>query len=235
MKFKENLEGVNIIKKSSDGVIFDAKTLDTLEVLAKTREDFWNVDEGSANFLNMLIKMRGAKNALEIGTSNGYSTIWLAKALKETGGKLTTIEFWDNRLELARANLKKTGVDDIVKTVSGQAGAVLEDMLEKFEQTRTEKTRAVQTYIKGGAAESAAAEGFEQFDFIFIDANKAEYIQYFKLFHPLLKKGGVVAADNILSHYKKTETYIKAITTNPDYQSQLIPIDTGILLSYKIK
>ena len=71
MKFRENLENINIIKKSNDSMLFNEKTLDILSSLDKTREDFWNVDNESANFLNLLIKMSKAKNALEIGTSNG--------------------------------------------------------------------------------------------------------------------------------------------------------------------
>lgn len=208
MKFKEDLSGIDIIKKSQDTNIFDNQTLETLAGLDKTREDFWNVDNESANFLSLLIKTSGAKNALEIGTSNGYSAIWLAKALKTTGGKLTTIEFWDNRLDVAVENFKKTGVADIIEPKLGQAVMILEEM--------------------------AYSNNPPVFDFVFIDANKSEYIKYFKLVDKMLKKGGIIAADNILSHYKKVEPYIKEITSRTDYQSQLIPLDTGIMVSYKL-
>lgn len=207
MKHRENLENVNIIKKSSDTALFEAPALDILNSLDKTREDFWNVDNESANFLNILIKAANAKNALEIGTSNGYSAIWLAQALKKTGGKLTTIEFWDNRLNVAIDNFKKAGVNDIIETKLGQAVMILEEM--------------------------AYNDNPPVFDFVFIDANKSEYIKYFNLIHPMLKRGGVIAADNILSHYKKVLPYVETITTHPEYQSQLIPLDTGILVSYK--
>ena len=208
MKFKENLEGVEIIKKSSDNNLFSPKTLNLLSELDKTREDFWNVDNGSANFLSILIKINNSKNALEIGTSNGYSTIWLANALKTTGGKLTTIEFWDNRLNVAIENFKKAGVENIIESRLGQAVMILEEM--------------------------AYSKSPPLFDFVFIDANKSEYIKYFKLIHPMLKKGGIIAADNILSHYKKVEPYVIEITNHKEYQSQLIPMDTGIMVSYKL-
>ena len=132
MKFKENLEGIEIIKKSADSFIFDESALNVLSMLDTTREDFWNLDNTSANFLSLLIKMCGTKNALEIGTSNGYSGIWLANALKETGGRLTTIEFWDNRLNVAIENFKRAGVDDIVETRLGQAVMILEEMFNKM-------------------------------------------------------------------------------------------------------
>ncbi len=224
MKFKENLEGIDIIKKSADTALFDAAALETLSILDKTREDFWNVDNESANFLSLLIKTKGAKNALEIGTSNGYSAIWLANALKETGGKLTTIEFWDNRLNVAIENFKKAGVDDIIETRLGQAVMILEEMFMDFYPGKNTDNISNLDFNKTEE---------KLFDFVFIDANKSEYIKYFKLIDPMLKKGGMIVADNILSHYKKVEPYVKAITTHPNYQSQLIPLDTGMMISFK--
>lgn len=212
MKFKESLEGIDIIKKSADSALFTSSALQILNSLDKTREDFWNVDNTSANLLNLLIKISRAKNALEIGTSNGYSAIWLAEALKTTNGKLTTIEFWDNRLDSAIENFKKAGVNDIIETKLGQAVMILEEMLDNMQKSKTPPV----------------------FDFVFIDANKSEYIKYFNLVHPMLKRGGIIAADNILSHYKKVEPFVKAVTNHPEYQSQLIPIDTGIMLSFKL-
>ncbi len=229
MKFKENLEGIEIIKKSADSFLFDESALNVLSTLDKTREDFWNLDDTSANFLSLLVKIKGAKNALEIGTSNGYSGIWLANALKETGGRLTTIEFWDNRLNVAIENFKKAGVDDIVETRLGQAVMILEEMFMEIYPGKNVDN------IDNEAFEDAVREyGEKLFDFVFIDANKSEYIKYFKLIHPILKKGGVIVADNILSHYKKVEPFVQTITSHPNYQTQLIPMDTGMLVSYKI-
>lgn len=97
-----------------------------LEKLERTQEDFWNISRSSANFLNMLIKISGAKNVVEVGTSNGYSGIWLAKALKVTGGHLTTIEYYEKRIALARENFKQCEVDDIITIKQGSACEVLE-------------------------------------------------------------------------------------------------------------
>ena len=70
----------------------------TSEVMAKhekTQKEFWNIPRTTGVLLNMFVKMLNAQNVLEIGTSNGYSGLWLAKALKETGGRLTTIKFYE--------------------------------------------------------------------------------------------------------------------------------------------
>ncbi len=101
---------------------------DLIVELEKTQKDFWNVSRATANFLNMLIKISRARNVVEVGTSNGYSGIWLAKALKETGGKLTTIEFWEKRIVLAQEHFKICEVDDIITIKQGEACDVLEEI-----------------------------------------------------------------------------------------------------------
>ena len=77
-------------------ILMDKVTEEVLAELEKTQKEFWNIPRKTGVLLNMFIKMMNSQNALEIGTSNGYSGLWLAKALKETGGKLTTIEFYEN-------------------------------------------------------------------------------------------------------------------------------------------
>ena len=62
--------------------IFDSKTQDILKSLEKTQKEFWNISRVTAEFLYNLIVTSKSKNVLEIGTSNGYSGIWLGKALK---------------------------------------------------------------------------------------------------------------------------------------------------------
>ena len=61
-------------------------TRSILKQLEQTSQEYWNISSQSGNFMNMLIKLMKAKDVLEIGTSNGYSGVWIADALKETGG-----------------------------------------------------------------------------------------------------------------------------------------------------
>lgn len=178
-----------------------------LTELEKTQNDFWNVSRASANFLNMLIKISGAKNVVEVGTSNGYSGIWLAKALKETGGSLTTIEYYEKRIALAQENFKKCEVDDVVTIKQGSATEVLEELC------------AQRDFI---------------IDFAFIDANKGEYIKYFEIINPNLKKGGIIAADNITSHPDKVAPFVEKIKSDPNYQVEILDLPAGMLLAYKI-
>lgn len=176
---------------------------EVLKELEKTSQDFWNISPQTANFLNMLIKITKAKNVLEIGTSNGYSAIWLAMALQETGGHLTTIEFWDNRLDMAKKNFEKCSVSSVITTKLGSAFNILQNEID------------------------------DEFDFVFIDANKSEYIKYFELIHPMLKKDGIIAADNITSHWEKVLPFVNAIKNHKDYQVEILDLPAGLLLAHK--
>lgn len=191
---------------------FDETTENILHELEKTRTDFWNLDRQSANFLNTLIKINNSKKVLEIGTSNGYSGIWILKALKETSGKLTTIEFWEKRQSVARKNFETCCPDVEVEPKIGSAIVILEDMLDEIKQGKREK-----------------------FDFVFIDANKKEYISYFKLIDEMLENNAIILADNILSHYEKVEDYVNLLFDRKDYQSQILDLGTGMMLSRKNK
>lgn len=197
------------IKKVNE-LCFDKTTEDILKELEKTRTDFWNLDRQSANFLNTLIKINNSKNVLEIGTSNGYSGIWILKALKETKGKLTTIEFWEKRQSTARNNFKICCPNVKVEPKIGSAIVILEDLLDEINQNKREK-----------------------YDFIFIDANKKEYISYFNLIDKMIAPNGVILADNILSHYEKVEDYVNNLFERNDYQSQILDLGAGMMLSRK--
>ena len=92
-----------------------------------------NVPPQDGRLLQMLIKMSGAKNVLEIGTSNGVSAIWMALGLEETGGKLTTLEIDPVKVKLALENFRKAGVDDRVRLIEGDALQTLRTLTETYD------------------------------------------------------------------------------------------------------
>lgn len=183
----------------------DAITESVLSELEQTQKQFWNIARETANFLSILIKATNRQKILEIGTSNGYSGIWLSKALKYTGGNLTTIEFYDKRLDVAKANFEKCGVSDIITPIQGSAVKILEYMDEN-----------------------------QEFDMAFIDANKSEYIKYFHLVDKMMKKGGIIAADNVLSHEEKVKPFVDEIMQDERYQVEILTLPAGLLLAYKV-
>ena len=173
-----------------------------LAELEKTSKEFWNVAPEAANFLNILIKSSGLKNLVEVGTSNGYSAIWFAEAAKFTGGTLLGMDFYNERIELARENLTHC---ELIEYVTIKQGMAI-DVLNEIDFT---------------------------IDFAFIDANKSEYLQYFEIIDKKLRAGGIIAADNVTSHSKKVEDFMNSIQNHPNYQTQLINFNGGLLLAYK--
>ena len=185
-------------------IIMDEITAETMAELEKTQKEFWNIPRKTGVLINTFIKMMGIKSALEIGTSNGYSGLWIAKALKETGGKLTTIEFYEKRQSVAIANFEKCGVSDIIRPLQGSACDVLEALGPE-----------------------------EKFDFVFIDANKREYVKYFELVKPHLTDKCLIIADNITSHAEKVQTFIDAIDADEEFQYEIVEVPGGILIAYR--
>ena len=185
-------------------IILDKTTENVMAELEKTQKEFWNIARETGVMLNMFIKMMGVKNALEIGTSNGYSGLWLAKALKTTGGHLTTIEFYEKRQSIAIENFKTCGVDDIITPLQGSAIMILENLPED-----------------------------KKFDFIFIDANKQEYIKYFNLIKPHLTPKCMITADNILSHAQKVQPFVDAISEDDEFQYEILNLPAGLLVAYR--
>lgn len=185
-------------------IVMDKVTADILAELEKTQKDFWNVPRKTGVLMNSFIKMMNIQNALEIGTSNGYSGIWLAKALKQTGGKLTTIEFYEKRQSIAKENFKICGVDDVVRPIQGSACEVL-----------------------------ASFDENEKFDFVFIDACKREYVKYFEMIKPHLTPKALIVADNIISHAEKVQDFIDAVDADDEFQYEILEVPGGILVAYR--
>ena len=79
------------------------------------------VSEEDGRFLRVLIATRGAKSILEIGAASGYSGIWLGLGARESGGRVVAIEYDPVRAKEAAANIKRAGLDDVVRVVHGDA------------------------------------------------------------------------------------------------------------------
>jgi len=164
-------------------------------------------------FYNILLQSMDAKKILEIGMSAGYSTIWFAEAIsKKTGGKIITIDQDKKKIERAKRNFEDAGLSDLIEIRHGDALEVILD-------------------IKNESNSS------ESFDFVFIDADKERYIQYFDAILPMVKPGGLIGADNILfpeRFQKFSNLYVKHVRNNPKIRSVTIPIDNGEELSLKL-
>ena len=99
----------------------EQKILSLLEELARDDNSNLMVPLEDGRLLRMLAESTGARNVVEIGTYNGYSTLWFCLAVRTTGGKITTHEISSKNIALARQNFKKAGVENLVTIVEGDA------------------------------------------------------------------------------------------------------------------
>jgi caffeoyl-CoA O-methyltransferase len=103
------------------------------DMTSSQRTQGTNVPMDDGRFLRILVESIGAKNVVEIGTSNGYSALWMLLGLKSTGGKLTTFEIEDSSVKLARQNFKNAGVDNIATVVEGDAHEKIKALKEPID------------------------------------------------------------------------------------------------------
>lgn len=129
-----------------------------------------SVAPNQGKLLHLLARTHGTKNALEIGTLGGYSTIWLARALPDDG-RLVTLELDPKHAEVAQANLVNAGVEDMVDVRVGRAV----DSLAALE-----------------------SEGRGPFDLIFVDADKPSNPDYFRWALRLSRPGSLIIVDNVV-------------------------------------
>ena len=165
-------------------------------------------------FYNILLKSINAKNILEIGMSAGYSGLWFADAVmsnKQPNGQIITIDREKFKIDSATRNFEEAGVDSLIKIREGEARKILHEIKEEFSEN--------------------------YFDFIFIDADKESYIEYFDLCLPLVRKGGMIGADNILFPERFNQImadYLSHVRSKSNVQSVTIPIDNGEEVTIKI-
>ena len=133
-----------------------------------------SVSANQGKFLQVLAKTCRANNILEIGTLVGYSTIWMARALPP-GGKLISLEFEPLHAKVARENIKRAGLDNVVDIRVGKALDLLPQLLSDKEGP---------------------------FDMVFIDADKTPYREYFEWAIKLSHSGTLIVADNVIREGK---------------------------------
>jgi len=163
----------------------------------------WNVPYEDGKVLYNLILKNKYKRALEIGTSTGHSSIWMAWALSKTGGKLITIEIDEGRYKIALKNFKKAGVEEFIDARLADAHQLVKE-------------------LKG------------PFDFVFSDADKEWYSQYFKDVEPKLVIGGCFTAHNVTNALGGIKEFLDYVRNLPNYQTTIDrSSSSGISISYK--
>ncbi|RPI41223.1 MAG: methyltransferase domain-containing protein [Bacteroidetes bacterium] len=181
----------------------DRKVRDFLESRAGQWYDM-NVPTNDGRLLYDIIVEKGYRNALEIGTSTGHSTIWIAWALSKTGGKVITIEIDESRYREALDNFKKAGLEDYIDARLADAHELVPEL-----------------------------EG--PFDFVFSDADKAWYRNYFLAVDPKLEVNGCYTTHNVSDRPGGwSRDYLEFLRGLDHYETSVNNEGNGLAISYKV-
>lgn len=149
------------------------------------------------------MRAKHAQNVLEIGTSNGYSTIWLGDAVEATGGSVVSLEIDADRTAIAAGHLENVG-------------------LRAYVDLRTED-----------AATALAAFADAAFDLIFLDAERDAYVGYWPDLVRILAPAGLLAVDNVISHAHDLVAFRATVDADDRVMPALVPIGAGVLLAVR--
>lgn len=170
----------------------------------ETREErLRNVSKEMGQFLSILVKMCEAKHILEIGTSNGFSTLWLANAVEETKGTVTTVELSSKRVAQAIENFQKANLTNYIHIHNQEAGAFLSEQLDK------------------------------SYDFIFLDAERTQYMWWWEDLKRILIPKGIIVIDNATSHAEELQNFFDLVEEEGNFETVLLPFKMGAYVMRK--
>jgi predicted O-methyltransferase YrrM len=162
-----------------------------------------NITRDTGEFLAVLVRAMLARRILEIGTSNGYSTLWLASAARTIGGTVTTVEKSPYKIDLAGKNFARSGLASTISQIRDDAGHVLEN----------------------------CADG--AFDLIFLDSERPEYVGWWPQLRRVLRLGGLLVVDNATSHPTEVAAFVALVKTDREFVTSLVPVGNGEFLAVK--
>jgi predicted O-methyltransferase YrrM len=162
-----------------------------------------NITRDTGEFLSVLVRATVARRVLEIGTSNDYSTLWLASAAQAIGGSVTTVELSDYKIGMAGKNFARSGLGLFIKSIQDDAGRVLEH-----------------------SADSA-------FDFIFLDSERPQYPAWWPSIKRGLRPGGLLVVDNATSHPHEMAPFVALVQADSGFTTSLVPIGNGEFMAVK--
>ncbi len=163
-----------------------------------------NLHPDSAALLAVLVRAKQARKVLEVGTSNGYSTLWLADAVRDTGGSLRTLEIDKARKKAARQNLRETKLEDFVRMEVCDAGEFLRDYPKYFDVVLLDADRSQYTAY------------------------------WPHLQRILTKPGSLLVVDNVLSHADEVQAFIALVEADKNFSSMVLDIGAGLLLASSV-
>lgn len=162
-----------------------------------------NITRDTGEFLSLTVRATVARRVLEIGTSNGYSTLWLAEAARAISGSVTTVEFAEYKVKLASTTFSRSGLSPFITLVHDDAGRFLKQS-------------------DAGA-----------YDLIFLDSERPEYPGWWPHLRRAIRPGGLLIVDNATSHVEQMAPFVALVKADPTFTTCLVPVGKGEFLAVK--
>jgi predicted O-methyltransferase YrrM len=162
-----------------------------------------NITRDTGELLSVLVRATRARRVLEVGTSNGYSTLWLAEAARDIGGLVTTVDASEYKVRLATEIFARSGLASFIRAIHDDAGRVLRD------------------------APSDA------FDLVFLDSERSEYPGWWPELRRVLRPGGLLVVDNATSHRDQMAPFVARVEADCEFTTCLVPVGNGEYLAVK--
>lgn len=189
-----------------------------------------------------LLKTHKPMKVLEVGAAVGFSSILMSEYLPE-GAKIITIERMEERIVKAKENIKKTKKQDVITLLEGDATIHLEDLVNG-------NTSHLDILMSDSDNKNPEISYVEQFDFIFMDAAKGQYMNFFPNIMKLLKPGGILLTDNVLQDgtvaksrygvirrdrtiHTRMREYLYTLTHMEELDTVVLPVGDGVTISTK--
>lgn len=166
-------------------------------------EKWRNLEPESAELISIMIKVQQSKNVLELGTSNGFSTLWFADALQHSKGKLVSIEIEESRTQQAKGHLADFQLAENVALITADIGQFLTEAQPIYDLIFLDAERK----------------------------NYVAYWPYLQ--NLLAKKGSLLIVDNVISHHNDVEAFLSIIQSNGNFTTSIVNVGAGILLVTK--
>jgi predicted O-methyltransferase YrrM len=162
-----------------------------------------NLGPDAAALLSVVCRAMGARWVVEVGTSNGYSTLWLARAVRDQHGTVLSVDVDGDAQRAAAATLDRVGLRDRVQFRCADGGAVLRGLPDASQ------------------------------DVVLLDAERSRYPRWWPDPVRVLRVGGLLAVDNVLSHPDEVADVRGRIETDPQLESTVAPTAAGLLLAVR--
>ena len=184
-------------------------------------EDVPVIRRQTQSLIKFLLSLHKPHTILEIGTAVGFSAILMA-TYGEDDLHIDTIENYEKRIVKARVNIEESGYKDRINLIEGDAQEIIENLLAKG----------------------------NEYDMIFVDAAKAQYINYLPVVKKLLRKGGLLLSDNVLfdgdivqsrfavrrrdrTIHARIREYLRVLSEDEDFVTTILPVADGMTMSVK--